>query len=390
MHKRVMVVILMTLFLVTGCWDKIEIEERAQISAIGIDKYTDPLDEQSNKSTVGDLDRIRQDGSTKKDLLTFTFAFPKNSVEETEDIIISSVGDTLYGVSRVLANRTNKEIFLGHLRVVILNSDVVKDVNLFREVIDGMQTNELLSRRVIIAITDGSASDIINMKPTMQPRIGQFISELFRRKDRTPRAPEGFIEDILRGLHENENTVIPKITGGKTDVKLAGAGVIGKYQFKGWLGELETSDLMVLKGKNDIVGGMSAIYKGRSIPIDLRPQKPKISLIESGDNIKILIKIVSEADIKQTYFESSEDLLNAETIKDIENVFDQEMESRLESTVNKIQKEFETDVIGISEFLRKYHPDLWNEVRGNWEEIFPNIDIDVSFDVEIRRTGLVR
>jgi hypothetical protein len=58
--------------------------------------------------------------------------------------------------------------------------------------------------------------------------------------------------------------------------------------------------------------------------------------------------------------------------------------------VNKIQKEFETDIIGIDRYLRQRHPDLWKTVEKDWQEIFPNIDIDVSTNVKIRRVGLVR
>jgi len=380
MHKKAITFLLLTSLLLTGCWDKVEIEERAQVSALGVDIYKPSPEEEGIPEAEG----------TVKNKFMFSFVYPKDSVEEAEDIVLKTVGQSFFGVSRVLANRTNKELFLGHLRTIILSSEVVKDKNLFREILDGIETNELISRRVIFAMTEDSASDIVSIAPEMQSRFGQFIAELFRRRDRTPRAPQGSAGDILQDLHEGGKTLIPKITPGETDVKVSGAGVIKNYEFIGWLGELDTGYLMVLKGEVPRVGGIAAEYRGHSVPIDMRLKKPKMSLIESEDNIKILIEIDAEADIKQTYFDAEYDVLKSETIEDIQELFSTKIKENMDDAVNKIQKEFKTDVLCIDRYLRQSHYDVWKTVEDDWDEIFPNIDIEVSIDVKIRRIGLTR
>lgn len=389
MPKKIIVFLLLTSLLLTGCWDKIEIEERAHISAVGIDLY-EPANDKEREASNDISSGVISDEVKRQNKFVFTFAFPKESLEEVEDIILSTAGNSLYGVSRVMADRTNKELFLGHLRTVIISKDLAKDPDLFREILDGIETNELLSRRVILAMTEDSAGDIIKIQPAMQPRIGQFISELFRRKDVTSRIPSGSIGDILKDLHESGNTAIPRIIPGKNDVKIAGAAVIRNFEFIGWLGEIETAELMVFKGEVDITGGRSIEYKGHSIPVDFRPRKPKMTLVEDENNIKILVEIEGEADIKQTYFESKEDLLKVEVIKEIEDLFSEQMEDEIEEMINKIQKEFRVDILGIDRYLRQRHYKLWKQVEGDWSEIFPNIDIEVKMDTKIRRIGLVR
>ncbi|GEM_PF-558406 len=390
MYKRKAIFLLLISFLLTGCWDKVEIEDRAHISAVGIDKYSSSAEEDKVADIDGETKDAKEAKDTERNKYTFTFSFPNETKKEVTDIIIATVGDALYSVSRIMADRTNKELFLGHLRTVIIGVDVAKDSRSFREILDGIENNELLSRRVVLAMTDDSAGDIIKVKPTMQPRVGQFIAELFRRRDRTPRAPSGSVGDILKDLHETGNALIPRITAGKTDVKVAGAGIISDYQFKGWLGEVETALLMLLKGETRILGGTRVSYKGHSIPIDMRPKKPKMSLIDDESNIKILIEIEAEADVKQTYFESKEDMLKAEVIKEVEELANREIKKRTEETIYKIQKEFGVDVIGVDRFLRQRHYSLWKSVEKDWKDIFPNIDIEVKMDVKIRRIGLVR
>lgn len=133
---------------------------------------------------------------------------------------------------------------------------------------------------------------------------------------------------------------------------------------------------------------MSVNYAGHNIPVALRPKRPKLSLIEDQDNIKISIYVEMEGDIEQTYFAASENMLDIKFVKEIENAMDKKTEQRAKNAINKIQKEFETDVLGIDRYLRQFHPKLWKDVKEDWQEIFPNIDIDINMDIKIRRIGL--
>ncbi len=372
MHKRIIIFILIALFL-TGCWDKVEIDQRAHISALGIDKYTPETDDEE---LVGHH--------------IYTFAFPELKKENAEDIVVSSVGENLYSVSRIMASRSNKEFFLGHLRTVVIGVDIAREPGDFRHILDGIENNEFLSRRVVLALTEDSAAEIIKIVPSMENKLGEFIAEIFRRPDRIPRIVGGSVGDIFRDLHESGNTIIPKVIPGETDVKVAGGGIINNFKFKGWLGEMETAHLLVLKGETKCLCGMSVEHKGFRIPVALRPKKPKTSLIRDKDNIKILIEVEMEGDVRQTYFDTKEDMLEVEFVKEIEHAMTKATEQRAMDTINKIQKEFETDVIGIDRYLRQFHYKLWKEVEEDWQDIFPNIDIDVSFNIKIRRIGLVR
>lgn len=373
MHKKAIVIILIISFLLTGCWDKIEIEERAHISAVGIDKYTPTSDNENATNRY-----------------IFTFSFPEHKKENAKDIVVSSVGETLYSVSRIIADRSNKEFFLGHLRTVVIGADIAKDPKGFREILDGIENNEFISRRVVLAITEDSAAEVIKIVPSTERMLGEFVAGIFRRTDRIPRIVGGSVGDIFKDLHESGNTIIPKIIPGKADVKVAGGGIINNYKLRGWLGEVETAHLLVLKGETKFLSGMSIEYKGHNIPITLRPKKPKLRLIEDEGNIKILIEVEMEGDIKQTYFEAEEDMLDVGTISKIENMMEEATEQRSGNAISKIQKEFETDVLGINKYLRQYHYKLWKKVEKDWQEIFPNIDIDVSMDIKIRRVGLIR
>lgn len=370
---RKIIIGLLVLLILTGCWDKVEIEDRAHISAVGIDKYKFPEDDGENETRY-----------------VFTFAFPEHKTGEHKDIVISTVGETLYSVSKIMADRSNKEFFFGHLRTVVISSDVAKDSKAFRQVLDGIENNELLSRHVMLAIAESTAEEVINVVPSMESMIGEFVAELFRRKDRIPRTVGKNIGDTLRDLHENGNAVIAKIIPGEADVKVSGAGIINNYQFKGWLGEVDTAYLLVLKGDAKWLGGMSVRHKDHTTPVNIRVHKSRYKLVEDENNIKILAEIKMEGEVKQTSFEAEQSMLDHEVMKEVERLVREDTERKLRNSITTIQKEFRTDVLGIDKYLRQSHHKLWHRLEKDWTEIFPNIDIDVSVDIKIRRIGLVK
>ena len=113
----------------------------------------------------------------------------------------------------------------------------------------GIENNRFLSKRIVLAMTEDSAAEVIKVVPSIENRVGEFIAEIFRRPDRIPRIVGGSMGDILKDLHESGNTIIPKIIPGRADVKVAGGGIINNFKFRGWLGEVETAHLLVLKGE---------------------------------------------------------------------------------------------------------------------------------------------
>ena len=80
----------------------------------------------------------------------------------------------------------------------------------------------------------------------------------------------------------------------------------------------------------------------------------------------------------------------SEIINGMETALNKKIEDELNATILKIQKEYKADVIGVAEYLNKYHNKLWMEVENDWEEIFSNADITAEVKVNIKRRGLTK
>lgn len=398
---KLLVVLLLTVTL-TGCWDYIDIDKRGYVLALGIDKFQyRPLSSAETKRVT----KIPED--TPENRYSITYAMPNEEFligeSDNPNILYNTVGGTFHNSIRILPTRFSEQVYLGHLKTVVVGEDVARDEHLFREVLDALERDPFISRRVNIGITPETAKDVLKVKPLSNPVTSLFISDLFSNKARPARTNDGIIGDVFKELHWRGNTLIPRIIPGVEDIKIAGCGIIKNFKFQGWLGEVETKAVEIIKGRarpesvnvrHGRGGGVSGEKDGDGyhiIPVELTYVSSKFHLIEGEKNpIKILIEVKTEGVIEEFYFQATQDLLEPEMIAYFDKEVCNKTNSDLGEVIEKLQKEFKVDVLGIDRYLSSFHPKLWREVEDNWENIFPTIDIVVDSSTNIRQIGLIR
>ena len=82
--------------------------------------------------------------------------------------------------------------------------------------------------------------------------------------------------------------------------------------------------------------------------------------------------------------------VDKEYIKECEKEFARTIERRCRITIEKMQKEYNVDVFQLSRKVRTQKPAYWEEVKDQWDEIFPNLDINVRADVTIQLIGVMK
>ncbi|ABR50670.1 spore germination B3 GerAC family protein [Alkaliphilus metalliredigens QYMF] len=404
----ILLVFLITMVTLTGCWDVIESDKRAYVMSLGIDKYEPPSpgENEEEPAEEGGWRSEEEGGSvavsthaprdTDRNRYTFTYALPSFAFimgeGEEANIFYHTVGQNLYSASRILTTRLNRQVFFGHMQAIVIGEAVARDPKLFREILDAIERDPFISRRVDVTIASGNAKDVLTVEPNINPLTGEFIADIFRNKDRSPRSGGGIIGDVLQDLHRWGNTVIPRIIPGDGDIKVAGSAVIKNYQMVGWLGEIETRAVEIIRGTAQ-PGGLTVIHEGEEghehiVPIDLIYLSSQYKLDKTGDGIKITIDIETEGEIEQYFFNPEADLLDPNIIRELEGLVCEKLEMELGRTIEKLQQEFQVDVLAIDNYLRKYHPKLWNELEEDWEELYPNIEIVPNISTQIRRIGL--
>ncbi|MGV8145444.1 MAG: Ger(x)C family spore germination protein [Alkaliphilus sp.] len=374
MRKKLVLImsIVMLVCIMTGCWDNIEIDERAYVLAIGIDKV--PKDENEK--------------------MLFYFAFPNVQIAagggaDISNIVTRRKGKSFYCTQEKLTARVDKKLFMGHLKVIIIGEEIAENPNKIREILDAFERDPLISRKVRVAIAKGEAKDILETEAETESLIGLFIGGLFRTRERMHGYDTGELGKILKRMHQYGKVAIPSISVVNKEVILEGKAVFNKYELVGWLDEMDKQILMMIREE---AYGLSIpiLHDEAIIPYCITDVKVKFNLQDEKEQIRIMIEIDVEGDIKQYLFNPKEDIVSPKFIEEVDKKINKTLELKTKKLINRIQEEMKTDVLGVQSYLEKFYPKVWEREKEDWNETFPNLDIDIKINAKVRRLGLSR
>ncbi|MEG6568722.1 Ger(x)C family spore germination protein [Thermoanaerobacterium thermosaccharolyticum] len=379
---KVYVLLLLILSLMTGCWDKVEIEDRAFVMAIGIDT--------SNQA--------------KNYIVTFQFPNVKQVTSAAggggggggqPNFSISEVGDTVFSASRHVSTRLDKRLFLGHTKAVILGKDVVSNRDKFLEVLDTLDRSYELSRKLRLLVAEGKAQDILLKNYKFDPDIGVYIDDIFKQYNRTSIFPNIDYNKITKSLHDtNGNAIIPVISSGKDELKIAGSAIIKDYKLAGWLSDGENMGYMWLMGfvkGGDITFNMPTTDgKEVKVPFNITNTVMKRQVAEQDGKIIYKIKYDVEGEVTEYSFQKHGEMFDTNVLGTMENKANKVIEKMINDSLKRFQKDLKVDMVGVGDYIQKYKPGLWSKVGSEWKTRFPDVVVEPVVSTHIRRIGLFK
>lgn len=391
MKCKKVIVIILSCILLSGCWDKVEIDRRSLISIIGIDvgeqagkekelKNLSPdepftgMDLKRLKVTFGapDISQLGPDkGGTAKDMYITTDAYSmQNAVDKT----------TL---------KSSRDIRFSHIKLLVLSKDLTTYPEILKEIVDYLQREPSLNRNIYVVMSDGKAEEYIKHKPTMEKNIENYISGLIENTTRSTSILPVTLNEFLTLLSENGNAMLPRMTieKDKNELGISGVSIIKDYKYKGDLSTIETANLEMLRGK--LKGGRKTIYKnGHPTDIVIDSVERKISMDNQQGKLTFSISLDIEGELKDYYVGGQ--LFSRNMLESLQQNLNNSVKQECAQVVQITQREFGVDPIGIREYVEKYHPSLWKQVKNNWSETYSSATINVIVNSNIRRIGVVK
>ncbi len=375
----------------TGCWDKVEIDRKSLVSILGVD-----AGEQIGKEK--ELKNLKPDESyTAMELkkLHVTIGTPdisKLGPEKggtAEDVYMNSDAYSMQDAISKISIKSSRDVRFSHVKLFVLSGELLYYPDTLKEVIDYLQREPSLNRTAMVIIAKGKAEDYIKFKPKMEKNIENYITGLMENSTRNSAVLPVTLNELLTLLNENNNAILPcmSIDKDKNEIKICGVGIIKDYKLKGYLSEVETANLEMLRGK--LAGGKKVIYKeGHPIDVSIDSASRKIKMKNVDGKLIFNIYVKVEGQVKGYYL--GETLNSKDKLRDIEKNFNKSLKEECEQVVKITQSEFEVDPIGMREYVEKYHPRVWSEKKDNWGETYKNAIVNIEVDTKIRRIGVVK
>ncbi|MEJ8547765.1 Ger(x)C family spore germination protein [Brevibacillus borstelensis] len=367
--------------LLTGCWDRRELEERTSVIAIGIDMVEGKKN--MYKLTVQIPIPIKIAGSSGQG-----GGGNKDAVK-----IMSVTGKTVVDASNNLQQRLNQRIFLGHTRVLAISEEVARRG--IDDIIDAFRRDPQIRRLMWPVIVQGKASDLLEMKPGLIQIPVVFLMDLIENGTKMGIIPDQTMgEYLIQTSNETMQPMLNYVKAYKDDVKWKGVAVFRGQKMVGSLNDIQTWPLLQLRDEKrggDVVVPLPGTKGGY---VAFRPHFVTTKLKMNGSHAAGQKHHNGHA---VTYFcEVQGDIVEMtqkpqgspeEVIRMLQKLFKEEMEKRARKMLDILQNQYNSDILKLGLALRGHHyNDYWR--HHNWFKDFKEFPIDVKYTVKLRRLGM--
>ncbi len=395
-------VLLLIATVVAGCWDREEIDNRDFVLSTGID-LAGPEDVGTDLGTSTSPDGEPISSSDRK--LRYTIEFPiwralaqqqsggdgSSGQRFTKPAqVISSTATTVFEAGRLMSLRVHRRIFFGHMDLLAISEEVAREEGI-AQVVDVFERDPELTRRFVVAITDGEARELLLLAPKEESFVGTYVKGIIERREKSSRMVNGDFNRLLISLHGNKSAVLPMVRVAEDEVVMGGAAVIKDYKMVGKLAELETRGLLFIQNR---VRGGSVVLSD--------PEKPWGDLVfQIGSSQTRVSPELRDGEIVFRIDISVEGILNEQRtlnilwdeplIEQVEQAVSGRIDHEVRRALEVLQNVLQADVMGFGESLHRNLPDVWNHVSQDWEETYlPGVKAEITVKSNVRRIGLIR
>lgn len=381
-----------------GCWDRRELNELGITSATGIDWA---------------------DGKWN---VTYQVVVPSGmwsggggggggGTSQSSIHVFSADGKTI----REAANKSNLEIprqlYFAHTDAVVIGRAAAEHG--LSEVVDLYLRSIQARETVMMAVTEGRASDILKLFVPLEKLPGNALNKIITKEElNSGYYPAVRLFDFAQSLYSDSRAIgVPDINlKGKRDAKarnelstldsfkqtyndsklaLTGESVfkdgrrIGRLAFKesfgiSWLsGDVKRSALAVPcpSGSNRNAFSTFRIDKART---KITPRKTK-------DGFRMLVR----ADVSGELLESEckLDLTKNEAVRQLGDSIEREIEDIMDTGWSAARR-MKADLPGFADKIHRKYPNDWKKLKDQWTEQFPKLEIQPKISVSVIRIGL--
>lgn len=371
-RQKICVLIIISTLLLVSCWDQRLLKEHKLILAIGYD--------------------LGKDGHIKK-----TVSFPNEMVGDPQQIsstekseVLTTTGDTVKDAENKMEQYISGQFDRSKSKVIFLGEKLAKKGvystlnSLYRDLRGPLNAS--------VAVINGDAAEALNIKGTHSLLTSDFYFRLIESADKSGIILKKTIQSASPViLTEGEDLILPYIKvsdKGKT-AKIQGTALFSGDKLTGKLNLKETAMLLILlkqapkrtKINLQIVSDKKK-HDQNYVDFSIHRIKRKINITTNENNVKVDINIPLEIVIDEY---SNKSLGSEQHGISLENKIADELDSLASKTIKKIQKA-NNDSLKIGQQVRAYHSNTWSNI--DWKDVYPDIPINVTFDVELIRHGI--
>ncbi|HYF93238.1 MAG TPA: Ger(x)C family spore germination protein [Symbiobacteriaceae bacterium] len=378
------VALLLCLMLLSGCWNRREVNEVAIVSALAIDRDADS--------------RLR---------VTLQVANPLPASGERGDtgsregvFTISATGRTLFEAIRNLNQMVSRKPEWTHNNAIIIGEQVARDG--VGHVLDFFLRDHESRLDQWILVARGKAADVLVPSFRLEMNQGVGIRRLNRnafletakttqvrlyefllRLSSPPTAPMAAAVEPLSESAGQLTAPEPE-----SRLRIGGAAVFRGAKMVGWLDEHQTRGVAWLHEKlsSTIVVVPCKKPPGEGISVEVMGARSTLRPVWQGGRLPVVhAPVTVSAKIGDVM--CPDDFTKPAAIHELENRAAGVIRQEIAQTLRHLQQDLGVDPAGIGASLQRAFPEAWRAWKGRWDEIYPLVPVVPEVTVRLDQTG---
>ncbi|MFD0669968.1 Ger(x)C family spore germination protein [Cohnella sp. GCM10027633] len=366
-----LVLVMVALTAMTGCWDYKEYESMALVRTIGID-----------------VDKSGKFLLTYEIIKTHESNMDGNKAKE----VVQGAGKTLTEAFDNLQTVVPEELFLGYATSVIISEDAAK--RHLRTIMDLLFINPSMRESVFLAFTKDKPEEILKLSIGKSDLlVGESLVDFFKiSKSVGVSFPVRLREFNKMLMAEGVEPVAPSL-------RIDGNG------------KLKLSDIVVFDGFKPagVLDGEQSKGLARIVNLDIQ-ERPSITIQAPGTGHSVTavfrisdnrsrIRTVAGKDAPEAFIKTKANATMIQIGGDIEAITpdilracERELErlvkSEIEAAIAKAQKEYKSDFLGIGQIVYRQHRGQWKtNYKPKWDDVFPKVPIHADVKIKVLNSG---
>jgi spore germination protein KC len=376
-HPTTCFILLLCMALTTGCWDREELSDRVFDLAASAD-----LNKDGTYLTAGQFivpSRVEQSskGGTGGDKPYFIeTGSGKSSIE--------SIQKARQKLSRIITR--------GHRRNYYIGEELAK--NGIKDLLDAFSRDPGNRIRLDIWVVKGNTGLEALQVPYPLEKIPS-VASVKIHKAIGGTTGTSYLDFLMASSAEGSCPTLPVVdivqgASPQKTIRFYGRAIFNHdYQLVGYLNFVEGAYRQwILKRIHyfDLVENIPEA--GGSVGVIVTKFGSKLkSSISPEKKVKMEIELTGLGHVGEN--NTNLDLSQQKNLKLVQNKINMKTSEHVLELITKVQKQFGTDVFGFNQTFNRQHPSEWNNLKGQWDTIFPDIEVTVNVNINLKYIGLV-
>lgn len=370
------IIFLIVIFLclsLSGCWNYHELDDFYIVAGMSVDKAKD-----------GELFNVAVEVINSEET---------NLKPNIESQVIEAKGVSIFDAVRDIIKISAKKLYWSHATTIIISEDMAKEgilpildwVSRDQEPrlnMDVFISREKTAKELLSTITFPTVIHSFELEHMVTESKDYIITPIIKVYELTNEFGVPKIHSVLPAVQ-----VVPTSKGMSNRIS---SGAV----FKGdkLIGYLEEDNILpYLFMKNKVNGGLLRVinkdFPQDKIILEIFESKTKIKPVFSDKDMSLDLEISTSVNIGELNTKTNIDYLSKDGRKILRKEAEENLEADIQKVFKTVQEEFEIDIFGFGNEIRKKHPQIWKTIEKDWDTIFQELKLNIKCNIDFRNSG---